>query len=172
MRYAAFLRGINVGGHKQVKMEDLRKAFESLKFKNVKTYINSGNVLFDSEEKSDLIRKEIKDKLNKLLGYEIEVFIQNIKQLKNIIKLNPFKKAKKDEMKYATFLPSGLRISKLPISSQDNDVEVFFIKNDIAFSLSRKVKGKYGFPNGFIEKKFKVSATTRNWNTINKIINF
>ena len=172
MRYAAFLRGINVGGHKQIKMEDLQKAFESLGFKSVKTYINSGNVIFDSESNFKDMIKKIENKINKRFGFNISVFLISINEIKQIIKSNPLKKIKKDEAMYVTFLPTNLKISTLPIKSSNNDVEVFSIKEGVAFSISRKVNGRYGFPNGFIEKKLKCPATTRNWNTINKIVNY
>ena len=117
MRYAAFLRGINVGGHAQVKMEDLRKIFESLGFKNVKTYINSGNVLFDAEGNSKNLIKKIENKISKFFGYKISIFLISIKEIERVIKSNPFKKIKKDEIAYVTFLPSDLKTPKLPIAS-------------------------------------------------------
>ena len=106
------------------------------------------------------------------MGYEITVFLRGIKEIEKIIKKNPFNKIKKDEIIYATFLPSEFKAPKLPIKSPNNDIEVLEIKKGIAFSVSRKVKGRYGFPNGFIEKKLNIMATTRNWNTINKIIKY
>ncbi len=172
MRYAAFLRGINVGGHKQIKMESLREIFESLGFENVKTYINSGNVIFDAEDDSKDMVKKIENKISKVIGYEVAVFLKTIKEIQDIVKTNHFKKIKKDETAYVTFLPLELKAPKVPIASNNGDVEVLSLKNNVAFSISRKINGRYGFPNGLIEKKLKCLATTRNWNTINKIISY
>lgn len=73
--YAAFLRGINVGGKKVIKMEDLSRILSSLGFKNVKTTIQSGNVIFEtSETNSAVLTKKIEKKLQKSLRYEVSVF--------------------------------------------------------------------------------------------------
>ena len=171
--YLALLRGINVGGHKPVNMEELKKLFESLKFENVKTLINSGNVAFDSDEiKTETLSKKIKEKISTNLGYKVETFVLGIKTIEEILRLNPFRKIKKGDTAYVTFLPSGLTAPKLPLKSQNGDFEVLLIKNSAAFSVSRRVNGKSGYPNIFLEKTLKVPATTRNWNTINKIVRY
>lgn len=173
MRYVAFLRGINVGGHKIIKMEDLSKILESLGFKNVKTYIQSGNVLFDTSEKAtNSLEKKIKAELNDKLGYEVEILLQTMVQIQGIVKQKPFKNVRLsgDVKTYVTFLSSNPpKKLKFPITSKNKDVEVFSIIDNVAFCLSHKIKGKFGFPNIFIEKEFKVPATTRNWTTIEKI---
>ncbi len=71
-RYVAFLRGINVGGHQPVKMEELKKAFESMGFQNVKTLLASGNVLFETPETgADNLIKQIEGKLEKEFGRKV-----------------------------------------------------------------------------------------------------
>ena len=97
MKYVAFLRAVNVGG-RIVKMERLRKIFEELKFKNVKTFIQSGNVILETGEKNkDILMKKIEKKLKVSLGYEVLVMLRKNKELKNIVKNNPFKEEKFDE---------------------------------------------------------------------------
>ena len=171
MRFVAFLRGINVGGHKIIKMQDLSKIFESLGFKNVRTYIQSGNILFDSSEKEASLANKIKSKLSDKLGYEIEVLLQTMPQIQDIAKQNPLKGIKlSDDVKaYVIFLSKTTKNLKFPVFSKNKDVEIISIKNNVAFCLSRKVNGKFGFPNIFIEKEFKAPATTRNLTTVEKI---
>ena len=161
--YVAFLRGINVGGYKLIKMQELSKAFSSLGFKNVKTFIQSGNVIFDSE-KVDV--NKIEEKLRKAFGYEIKVMLITIDELKGIIEYNPFKKIKGDAKLYVTFLSEAPK--NVPLESLKSEVEYFLIRNREVFAVLRKgVKTR--FSNNFIEKKLGVSATTRNWNVVRKI---
>ena len=81
-RVVAFLRGINVGGH-IVKKERLQGVFEALGFRDVMTYKQSGNVIFETEVKDmEKIRTRIEDKLKKTLGYDVAVFIRTIDYLK------------------------------------------------------------------------------------------
>ena len=172
--YVALLRGINVSGQKIIKMEDLKKIFESLKFENVKTYIQSGNVIFESKESNlEILTIKIEKFLKAKLGYEVTVIIRTMEKMKEIVACNPFKKNKdKDAKPYVTFLSKKPEYIKIPLVSNDKSVEVFSIIDYDAFSLSRKVKGKSGFPNSFLESKLKIHATTRNWNTVSKIASF
>ncbi|HLC50590.1 MAG TPA: DUF1697 domain-containing protein [Candidatus Nanoarchaeia archaeon] len=169
MKYIAFLRGINVSGQKLIKMEVLREIF-SAKFKNVKTYIQSGNVVFESNENADSVKEKSQNIIKKKLGHDVGVFIRTISQIEEIIRKNPFKKKKlsEDETAYVTLLPKNTKI-KTPMKSKNGDVEVFASADDAAFCISRKINGKGSFPNGFIEKELKIRATTRNWNTIENI---
>src|SRR5438093_8424279 len=93
MRYIGLLRGINVGGRKLIKVEELRRAIESLRFKNVRTFIQSGNVIFDSSEPNrNLLTAKIERKLLNSFSHEITVVLQTVDELKRLIRLNPFKK--------------------------------------------------------------------------------
>jgi uncharacterized protein (DUF1697 family) len=90
--YAAFLRGINNLGQKPVKMDELKKAFESLGFKNVRTILASGNVVFDAPKAGPRVLAEtIEEKVKKRFGHEIVVLIRTIAELKRLADLNPFK---------------------------------------------------------------------------------
>lgn len=172
IKYVVFLRAINVGGHKLIKMEDLRKIFESLKLKNVKTFIQSGNVFFETTEKnSDAVSKKIEKHLNKTLGYEVKTFIRTDNEIEDIIKNNPFSKAKpgKDLALYLAFLSE--KPDKEPadsLISLNNDSETFYIRNREVYCLIRK-DIKTQFSNNWLEKKLKLPATTRNITTITKI---
>lgn len=175
-RYIAFLRGVNVSGHRIIKMEELKKMFESLKFKNVKTFIQSGNVVFDSSEKDfDFLGKKIEKHLHKSLGYEVTTVLRTISEIGEIIKFNPFKKSKIDKTVslYLTFLyeePSE-DLKKSLIASSD-DIVTFKIMGKEVYTLYQRSNAKHPFSNNFVEKKLKVSATTRNWTVINKILVF
>ncbi|MGE5400325.1 MAG: DUF1697 domain-containing protein [Ignavibacteriales bacterium] len=173
-KYAAFLRGINVGGQRVVKMEKLREIFTSAGMEAVKTYIQSGNVIFESRE-ADAATLEllIRQELSRSLGYEVPIFIRTISQLEEIIKYDPFNGiAPTDEVKqYITFLSEEpTQKTELPVVSPAKDVEVIKIRNREAFSLCYKINGRFGAPNSFLEKKFGVAATSRYWTIISNII--
>ncbi len=103
--YIALLRGINVSGQKIIKIDELRKLFESLGFKNVKTYIQSGNVIFNSQiESIDKIVKLIEKKIKEVFSFDVTVIIRNRDELGKIIQTNPFSKTKPIEKLYVIFL--------------------------------------------------------------------
>ena len=175
IKYAAFLRAINVGGKNLIKMDELKKIFESLECKNVTTYIQSGNVMFDSSiaDENELTEK-IENRLHEYLSDDVLIFIRTVDQLKSIVEDDPFQKLKFNSSAklYISFLKNEInRKSKLPYQSPKKDVEIYRIRNREIYSIPQKIKGRYGFPNLFIEKEFGVKATTRNWNTIIKVMN-
>lgn len=88
-RYIAFLRGINVGGH-QVKMGDLRGMFEGVGLGNVATFIASGNVIFESDDRDVALTKRIEGHLRDTLGYEVPTFLRTDAELARIAAHRPF----------------------------------------------------------------------------------
>ena len=172
IKFAAFLRAINVGGHGQIKMDALRRVFESLNLKNVKTYIQSGNVIFESPQKNyDVLRKKIEKDLYKILDYEVTTFLRTDKEMEDIVKHNPFSDAKlsKDLMLYVAFLPEEpVKNLKDSLISYNNENEVYKVRNREVYCLIGK-KVKTLFSNNWLEKKLGMRATTRNWTTVNKM---
>jgi len=171
-RYVALLRGINVSGQKLIKMEELRKHFELPGFSNIVTYIQSGNVLFDTKEKKqDLIRKQIEDQLIVKLGYAVPVIVRSIEEIGEAIANNPFDTpvgAGKARL-YVSFL-SGYPNEQLIelIESFSYEMEKVKVVNREVYLLTESY-GSTKFPNTFIEKKLGVQSTVRNWNTVNKL---
>lgn len=91
MQFVAMLRGINVAGHKPVKMETLRSCFESLGFKGIKTYVQSGNVVFGASGLGEpALVKKIETKLVRDLGFPVTVLLRTASALSRIVKRNPF----------------------------------------------------------------------------------
>ena len=154
-------------------MEELRQQINSLEFKNVTTYKQSGNIIFTtSNNNPNLINRKIQRELHKLLGVDVKVFLRTMMEVEEIVQLNPFKKVKSNTAKlYVTFLPVELsRKTKLPLKSTNKDVEIVLLRNREAFSLAYEKKGRFGYPTNFIEKKFEVLTTTRNWKTIQGVV--
>lgn len=172
IKYIALLRGINMAGHKVIKMDELRNCFESMKLKNVRTYIQSGNVLFECKESVETkLCQKINNALKKDFGHDIAVMLRTEEELEQIIELNPFKKPKINSMPFVTFISDSLRTApRIPIISSKKDVEIITFTGREFFSVGHLVNGRRGFPNSYIEKEFKILATTRNWNTANKLL--
>lgn len=174
MRYVAFLRGINVGGHKLIKMDELSKIFASFGLKNIKTLLQSGNVIFDAPKSNTLIKK-LEAGLLKSLGYEVKVLLRSIDEIEEIIKLDPFKgiEADKDTKLYVTFLPEAPKEKPpLPYVSAKEGYEIINITDREVYMVTHRLKnGAFG-SFAYIEKTFGKYSTTRNWNTVLKLENF
>ena len=89
MKYIALLRGVNAGKRRRVEMKRLKTLFESLGYTNLSTYLNSGNIIFDSSNKQDEISEEIVSCLKKNLGFEIQTLVKTEKQIKEIAEAIP-----------------------------------------------------------------------------------
>jgi len=176
-RYVALLRGINVGGQKLIKMEHLVRVFIAAGFRNARSYIASGNVIFDSRSAdTESMVKRIERALKKEFGHEITVIVRQVSDLEKLLKLDPFAGAEAgpDLMLFVVFMRDfGKRKPPLPLVSKTDRLELFAIKRGAAFIRAyRKPTGWFGFPNNFVEKELKSVATTRNWSTVKKIVLF
>ena len=172
--HLALLRGINVSGHKMIKMEVLKKALESIGFLNVQTYIQSGNVFVTTEEENPLkVGFLIKQEIAKSFGHDVPVIVINKTDLESCLETNPFLNNPDVDLKklYVAFLSASLPDEIL------NQVNLNFIKPDEIRLHGNKIFIKYDtspaktrLDNNWIEKKLNVTATTRNWNTVNKLL--
>jgi uncharacterized protein (DUF1697 family) len=174
-RYAAFLRGINVGGKKTIKMTELKDAVESLGFKNIKTILASGNLLFDAPETNpSILTQRIEHALKERLGLSIGVLIRTMEELQRLWKANPFKGVNltPETRLYVTFLLEKPQSSlKLPNESSEMDFKILRVTESEVCSVLT-LSEKFGTTDlmAILEKEFGRKVTTRNWNTIEKII--
>jgi uncharacterized protein (DUF1697 family) len=172
--YISILRGVNVSGHMMIKMDDLRQLYADLGFINVRTYIQSGNVIFQS---SVTMPKELEMKietqiLNKY-SFKIPVIVKAINELNGIVNNNPFlaDKSKDESFLHVTFLstePDRLSVGKiLEVHFPD---EEFVISGSSIYLYCPKGYGKTKLSNKYFENKLKVIATTRNWKTTKMLL--
>ena len=173
MRYVALFRGINVGGHNKIKMDELREMFGSLGFENVKSYIASGNVAFDTKKtKVSVLTDKIERAVKENFSLEIEVMLRTVVEIKAAIERNPFEKEHDDDHTklFVVFLKDKLTKDKADLlESNNNENEKFAVTGREVFALSKK--GFMGSLLGkkYIDNKLKTPATARNWRTVNKI---
>lgn len=173
-QYLSILRGINVSGQKIIKMDSLKSLFEIQNFSNVKTYIQSGNIIFCSEINNKIkveqrVEKIIKEKYN----FTVPAIILSYNDLHNIIINNPFMQNENLDHSnlYVTLLKTApdksLVKNILNFASISDQFE--FLHNSIYLYCANGY-GKTKFNNNFFENKLNVTATTRNWKTINKLL--
>src|SRR5260370_41062773 len=103
--FVSLFRGINVGGHHKIRMDELKDVHESLGLKDVFPYIQSGNVVFNSDD-TDLarLRRQIEDGFEKKFGFHVEVFVRTSAELREIIEKNPFQSQQSKESKWVVVL--------------------------------------------------------------------
>ena len=171
--YIALLRGINVSGQKKIRMADLIQHFGELQFENIKTYIQSGNILFryqttDIKKLAEKIENQIKEKY----GFYAPSIVITPSDLKYTLENNLFINDRNEnpDRCYVTFLselPEAEYVVKL--NNYSYSPEEFILDKKIIFFYSPNSYGKAKMNNNFFEQKLKVKATTRNWKTVNKL---
>ena len=169
--YIVLLKGINVGGHKKVPMADLRELLSKLRFNDVKTYIQSGNVILKSTEKNvQKVESTIRDALLNHFGFEVNVLAKTPKDLQRIFNGSPFS----DEQKMKSYF---MMLHKTPptdlvkiASEKQYEGEDYFINNDCIYYFCAKGFGKSKFNANLFERKLETFITARNYNTMVKLI--
>ncbi len=170
MRYAAFLRGINVGGNRLIKMEELARMFSGMGFSAVSTIIASGNVVFDSTEVEETLTTKIEQQLHEQLGYDVKILLRSIPYLQALVANNPFKDREKRFKLYVMFLAEPPTSSLTPpsLSEEDGLAIVSVTEREVYIVTFELPNGRSGNLT-ILEKTFGKYTTTRNWNTIVKI---
>lgn len=169
MRYIALLRGINVGGNHMIKMETLRETFAALGFDRVKTYINSGNIAFDTAKTDDgKLASKIHGAIKKDFGFNISVMVRPVAEIAEIVKNNPFEgQFENDKDVHLFFLNDKLsKDQEAQLMAMANDNEMFAVDGRHVLCLLRISILDSAVGKGFIDKKLKVAATARNWRTV------
>ena len=172
--YISLLRGINVNGQRKIQMKDLAELYALLGFEKIVTYVQSGNVVFSSKlntisKLAQIIEKGIEDKF----GYVVPVKVMEQNELQKIISGNPFLKVKGIDITklHVTFLSSAPTKENLKkIISADDDNDKMVIAGKEIYLLCPNGYGRTKLTNSFFENKLKTKATTRNWKTVNALM--
>lgn len=171
--FVAMLRGINVSGQKSIRMPDLKALFESLGFSQVETYVQSGNVVFHAAEgHSASLAATIAAQIESSYGFEVAVFIRDAADLLRIVAGNPFVQRNADPTKlHITFLDHAPAEADLSQMKPPNDeTDEFLTGPQEIFLFCPNGYGRTKLSNSFFERKLKMSATTRNWKTVNTLL--
>ena len=170
--FIAFLRGINVSGQKKIKMVDLRESLENHGLKKTKTYVQSGNIIVHwKPEKSGVLKTLIESSIKTDFGFEIPVLIRTPQEIQNILHLNPFKDKTEVKRLYFTLLDKKPAMDRLKAFKElEFEHEDFYYTDDCVYLFCKQGAGKAKLNNNLIENKLGVSATTRNLNTMLKML--
>lgn len=175
--YIALLRGINVGGHRKIKMEDLRNTFERLDFDSVQTYIQSGNVLFKSDDEEGVLQERIEHAIEVDFGFTVSVVLRTAQELRAIHHNCPFSeellaKAKASSVGQCLYVsmfidaPSQGNLDKL--SEYKSDQELFHVEGRDMYLLFYQSIRNSKLTNQL--PKFDITGTIRNWKTLSKLV--
>ena len=167
--YISLLRGINVSGQKKIKMVDLKELYKTLRFKDVQTYIQSGNVIFkDKNSDWQEIVRLIENRIEQEYGYRVTVIIRTSQEMELIIKNNPFKSATTEVKKfYVTFLSEEVDPSKLiGLEKYKAPDDQYTLIGKHFYFYCPGGYGKTKLSTNTIETILGVPATTLNWNSV------
>jgi uncharacterized protein (DUF1697 family) len=172
--YLSLLRGINIGGHKKIKMSDLKELYESLGFGQVTTYIQSGNVLFSAEtnEAEVELTSRISNAIKERFGFEVPVVIRTKEEILQIVAQNPFTEEAKTApdklvVMFLGSVPDTTTLEKIKTKITDNS-RYAFIGNTLYFFYPDGY-GQTKWHSNFFEKQLRTTVTARNWTTTCKL---
>ncbi|NOG47635.1 MAG: DUF1697 domain-containing protein [Calditrichaeota bacterium] len=169
--FISLLRGINVSGQKLIKMADLRELYFGLGFTDVQTYIQSGNVIFKTQQtdRKKIITK-IENAINEKYGFHVPVQIRSQDEIKTVIDNLPIKGEREFNRLLVTFL------SEIPETIPMDEIKKFMAPDDDIVIKDREIYfyfpeglGKSKLDNKTLERKLNVKTTARNWKTVNKL---
>jgi uncharacterized protein (DUF1697 family) len=169
--FISLLRGINVGGQKRLSMDTLRGIYEELGFTHVRSYVQSGNVIFASEDKTrSVLVSLIEAGIEQTCGYHVEVYIRQADEIRHILTGNPFLTGRNEDPSrlHVTFYyqaPSETVLGKITVPV--GIIDEFALAEMAVYLFCPNGYGKTKLSNSFFERKLGMPVTTRNWNTVN-----
>ncbi|GLX66443.1 DUF1697 domain-containing protein [Paenibacillus glycanilyticus] len=175
--HIALLRGINVGGKNKIKMADLRDALAAIGLEDVQTYIQSGNILFTSDEDEQTLRSRIEQRIEEVFGLPIRVIIRTADEMRRIAANCPFS-AEQLAAAAASEQGESLYVSMMleePLSDRLEKLQAFVSEEELCHCEGRDLYLLFyqSIRNSKLAvkaEKLGVHSTVRNWNTVNKLV--
>ncbi|MFY0630110.1 MAG: DUF1697 domain-containing protein [Flavobacteriaceae bacterium] len=166
-RYIVLLRGINVSGKNKLPMQELRDLLNDLGYQNVQTYIQSGNVILDADETKTVVCQKIKEGIVDTFGYDVPVLARTISEWENVIAKYPFPT---ENPKIVAFVFLNQKTNETKIEAKGINDDEYQIDNDMVYIYCPTGFANTKLSNNLFERKLKVTATTRNYNTTIKLL--
>jgi len=170
----SFLRGINVGGHKKIKMADLRELYASLGFRNVRTLLQTGNVIFETEETDlALVKERLETGIYAAFGFDVQVIMRSPAVFKTIFNRQPFTDEQLEEPRKiaVVFLPDAPSLEAVEDLRKNNPGREFIgADGSELFIFYTDGQARSKLDNSRIERALGLHSTVRNWNTCNRIL--
>ncbi len=163
-----FLRGINVSGQRKIKMADLRHALIKGGFKDVQTYIQSGNIILTSEHEA--VGQSVGQIIKKSFDFEVPVLSLTVAEIKHILNNIPFQQFDEKNLYFTLLFENPGQDLVEAFNKMEFQNEDFVVTSNCVYLNCKKGAGKAKLNNNLIEKKLQIIATTRNLNTMRKML--
>jgi len=173
MRYAALLRGINVGGNKKVPMAALRELLQGLGYADVATVLQSGNAVFSSpEQPTQPMARANADRVTSEFAMDVKVVVRTSSELADVIKRSPLPDGPENPSRFfVAFLSAAPDPGAAgALESASFDPDRIWVSGSEAFLWCPAGAADTKLTNNFLEKRLGVTATSRNWNTVTKLV--
>ncbi|GAS98014.1 pyridoxamine 5'-phosphate oxidase family protein [Mycolicibacterium canariasense] len=168
-RYAAFLRGVNVGGV-NLKMAEVASVLTDAGFGNVKTVLASGNVLLDSNSRVETVRSTAETALRKAFGYDAWVLAYDLDTLRDISANYPFEREVAEHHSYVTFVSDDAVLDELAALAADAGETAARGEGVLYWQVARSATLDSAIGKTMGKKRYKSSTTTRNLRTLDKVL--
>ncbi len=172
-RQIALLRGINVGGHKKVEMARLRELMGELGYRDVRTYVQSGNVIFTGPDRPTAeVERRLEAELAATFGFEVSVIVRSREKLAEVIALNPLGDVATDPARYLVlFLSAEVDPERVAgVEPADFSPEAFHLRRREIYLWAPEGVRDSRLAKALSEKRLGVAATARNWRTVEKLV--
>jgi uncharacterized protein (DUF1697 family) len=171
-RQIGLLRGINVGGRNRIPMAQLRELMEALGYTGVETLLQSGNVAFGSTEPAATSERRIAKRLHDQTGLDVKVLVRTRAELAEVVKRNPLREHADNPKHHHVVFLSDRPDPKLlaAVDPADYAPEMFQLHGRELFMWWPAGAHKARLTHSFWERKLKVTATARNWNTVERLL--
>jgi uncharacterized protein (DUF1697 family) len=164
-RQLALLRGVNVGGNKRVEMARLRELMEELGYRDVRTYVNSGNVVFTGPSRSE---QQLETAIAKTFGFEVPVVLRSRDELADIVQANPLREVANDAAKYLVVFCGAEAATNL--DPKDFAPETFRVRGREIYLWAPGGIGTSELAKRLATKPLGAKSTARNWRTVEKLL--
>ncbi|MBA2476644.1 MAG: DUF1697 domain-containing protein [Actinobacteria bacterium] len=172
-RQIALLRGINVGGHKKVQMARLRELMERLGYRDVRTYVQSGNVVFTGPDRPTAeVADELEGQLAATFGFDVSVVVRSRDELADVVRANPLREVATEPSRHLVLFLAGPvdpeRIAGL--GADDFEPEAFHVRGREVFLWAPGGVRDSRVAKALCEQRLGVTATARNWRTVERLL--
>ena len=164
-RQIALLRGINVGGNKRVEMARLRALMEDLGYSDVRTYVNSGNVVFSGPSRSE---RHLETAIAKTFGFEVPVVLRSREELADVVAANPLRDVANDPAKHLVVFCAAKASTDL--DPADFAPETFHVRGREVYLWAPGGIGTSPLAKALATKPIGDKSTARNWRTVEKLL--
>jgi uncharacterized protein (DUF1697 family) len=170
--FVALLRAVNLGQHGMIAMAELRTLLEKLGLADVRTLLQTGNVVFKADDSSAALEKQLEQLIQKRFAYDVPCCVRTPAEWKKIVAANPFSREAHDDPSHLLvfFLKKNPAVGALAVLQQAIVGREYFHANGRElYIFYPDTLGRTKFTSALIERKLGVRGTGRNWNTVQKI---